>query len=164
MVGQMLGRTCCQTMPSVPVPEDARGGDVLLRQDALGDDAGQPGDDGRHRDADGHGHGEQRGPGHRHDQHRQQQQGGKGDEDVHGGRHGVVHPAAREGRGQADGHADGRAHHDRPEAHDEGDAGAHHELGEEIAAQPVGAQEVGKAGALQAAATGVVGVIRQPQQ
>ena len=33
-----------------------------------------------------------------------------------------------------------------------------------IAAQPVGAQEVGKAGALQAAATGVAGVIRQPQQ
>ena len=92
-------------------------------------------------------------------EHRQQEQG-EGDEDVHGRRHRVIQPAAREGRRQSHGHADGGAHHDGPEAHHQRDTGAHHDLAEEVPAQPVRAEEVGETRALQAAATRVAGVER----
>ena len=115
--------------------------DVLLRQDSLGDDTGESGHDRRHGQPDGHHHREERCPSHGHEQHGQQEQG-KGDHDVHARGQHVIQPAVGERCRQTDGHADRSTHGHGPEADDEGDAGADHELREEVPAQPVRAEPV----------------------
>ncbi len=132
-------------------PGRTRSGDVLLSQDSLRDDTGEPGDDRGHREPDRHRDRDERRPLHCHDQHGEQQHG-KGDQDVHRRRTSCRPPSRRQSRGrEPDGHADGGAHPDGPDASHQGDARADHDLREQVAAQPVRARASGRPWAFKAA-------------
>ncbi len=138
--------------------------DVIHLQYPLGENAGEPGDDGRNGDPQRYDRRSKAGPvARRHHQHGEQQSG-KRDQDIERRRQRVVERPGREGSEDAQRHPDGRADRHGPRPHLNGDARPDHDVGEQIPPQPIGARPMGQRWPLEPHARHVIGPIGRPEQ